>query len=808
VTVLNYFNRLHQDKCSLLKLALFIVAVYGAITLICLFAFGKALGRDLSKTKNFQGLGYDGWFEKKATFSYVGLNTSQIFNSYIELAFDSWRPPNFKDNPLTISLCGKPTEILAARGAVVRVSIANCDEQVKLDFKFSHSFRGSQGDSRALAAKIKYIKFNSRLFVPVIQLKPLFLASSFLLIFFLLIFVCLNKIFLSLPLFFLEIYLLFTIETSNFTQYFWHIFVVGLFLLGFKSGAVLKRDQISKPLSIAFENFIKQRFILFLVVILLVTAGFRFYGVDFGLKNGFHPDENRKVITVSNMINNGTLDPNYFLHPTLLLYTSGVSSFLVNYFTDLNQSSSILLGGRLVSACAGVLSVLLTALSARILFGSAIAIFSALFLAVSPLHITSSRYLKEDSLLLFWTLLSLYLMLKAVFEKRDRLIYLSAITAGFAIGTKYSGAMVILIPLAAPWLASSSYLIPDFKLLKKSFLSILLVPIIFFITTPYSIFNFSKFKVDINYEKSHMLLGHTHAIDAWSQYWMYHFSYSLIPGLSPLLTFLAVLGAGVLVAKWKKAGLLVVGIALMFYLPAEWVKAKPAPQPERYIYQCLPFFSIAAAYLLNQLVYLSQGATYKRFFVAVIFLISILLPTARSLSLASEIKDDTRLIAGRWLVENTSPGGLVLFEWVPYAPRVDNQNVRVKYILRAHLDEMLNVDTLKSFDAEYLAISGLFFDRYFKQPRASQKAKSLYKKLFDELPIAKMIESRAGTYGFHNPEIVIFSLKQNDLDSFNKNLELGRKKNLEQHRNFFNNCGLHNFMTMRGCKRLSSVATH
>jgi len=89
--------------------------------------------------------------------------------------------------------------------------------------------------------------------------------------------------------------------------------------------------------------------------------------------------------------------------------------------------------------------------------------------------------------------------------------------------------------------------------------------------------------------------GHTVPITALSYYWTYHFRFSILPALREGAALISIVALGFLAARARAADLLIIGGCLMFYLPAEWVKAKPQPQPERYILPCIPFLCIAFA---------------------------------------------------------------------------------------------------------------------------------------------------------------------------------------------------------------------
>ncbi|NDC39794.1 MAG: phospholipid carrier-dependent glycosyltransferase, partial [Proteobacteria bacterium] len=164
--------------------------------------------------------------------------------------------------------------------------------------------------------------------------------------------------------------------------------------------------------------------------LVLFAGAVRFYGLSFGLPANFHPDEVPKVNAVMRMVDHGDLNPRYFLHPSLLLYSCYFVNTILQYVGSFfgvegTFRETAFLAGRVVSATAGTLSVGLVYLIGRRLYGSFAGFTAALLLAVFPLHVTCSRYLKEDALLVFFFLTCIALTLKAAQEKRQWLLYLA-----------------------------------------------------------------------------------------------------------------------------------------------------------------------------------------------------------------------------------------------------------------------------------------------------------------------------------------------------------------------------------------------
>src|SRR5688500_920586 len=148
------------------------------------------------------------------------------------------------------------------------------------------------------------------------------------------------------------------------------------------------------------------------VLVLLAAMGLtlRLIGLQYGLPAVYNPDE---VAIMSRALSfaKGTLNPHNFLYPTfyfyvlfawvgaylaVLLVTGRVSSIAAArdlYFTD---PTGIYLAGRALSAVSGAATVLALHRFARHVTDWRGATAAAVFLAVAPLHVRDSHYVKHD----------------------------------------------------------------------------------------------------------------------------------------------------------------------------------------------------------------------------------------------------------------------------------------------------------------------------------------------------------------------------------------------------------------------------
>lgn len=737
----------------------------------------------LPSSDNAPGIGRDGWIQNGASIVFPGLGDT---GNIVTIQSSNWRPPGAGVSKLKIKTCsnGETIDYSVDLGTLLSIPLSSSCSPKSLHFEvlnpYTPSEYGGSDDTRALGPHFEALKVTSRIGVPIVPTPLIVKVSGALLLLSVLVFLMpIGSLFVSALIPIAAYPIIASALIFNLQQPFCLWFTLSLLAFGMVIGGVFTRTKSHSKGSIHQESSSFKVSPQGIPWIALIVAGFalilRLYGISFGIPVNYHPDEVPKINAISSMIARNSWDPNYFLHPSLLLYcTRFVHSVLTYLEIPLDLRSSLLLSGRIVSAVAGAGSVLLVFFIGRRLYDKTTGNIAAIALAVFPLHVTCSRYLKEDSLLCFWILASLFTMIKAVKDDRSAWLILSGIFAGLSASTKYSGFLTAGVLVLAPFLRTRS-LSPHPRFVVASMIGLILVPVFFVLGSPYILLNFSKFYSDFNFERRHMLKGHTQAIDAWSQYWMYHMSHSVIPGLTLPSTIIALVATGFILWRRRPEDLLIAGAILLFYLPAEWVKAKPAPQPERYIFPCLPFLAIAGGELLKTL-----ARSRALLLSAPLILIFTLYPLGRSLLLARDIPDDTRLQVARWFKENVPQGTAVWLDWSPYTVTLKPEEYKVDYILREGLPTKLMPSSLRESGKQYLVLSSLFYDRYFVDPNGSQLAKARLRTAFSELPIVKEFRAPTGTYGFHNPRLTVFSLDPERMASLKLELERKSKGELQK----------------------------
>lgn len=706
----------------------------------------------------FSGVYGDGWVVDGATMEFPRLAER---GNRLDLSFNPWRPGGAPPAVLRATVCGvvaSQFEVHTPTPAQIFLS-GECEPR-RVQLQVLNPVSGSAQDTRALGAQLLNARISSRLGVPIMRGEEItFYAAAFFLLLALLTVAAPQ----ALRLFVAPVSLVCAVTACDVLGERGFGALFGFWLLGVTlcAGALLartgrsgagargageNRQTASPPLSMRTEHFLAAGAVL-------VGALLRIYGIDFGYPRLFHPDEVPKMNAIMRMLDAGDLNPRYFLHPSVLLYATYAMNTLLHWLGAVEPfRETIPLAGRTVSCIAGISSIYFTYLLGRRLFSPLAGVVGACILAVAPLHVTCSRYTKEDVLLLFFLLAAVLFLVRAVQDEKPWLLLVAGVLGGLAASTKYSGLVVVGAIAVAPWLKSRS-VSPSWAFLPWTAAGIGCVAIGFFGGSPYILLDFKKFLEDFGAERSHMLRGHNASIDAWSELWTYHYRKSFPVALTWSTTILASVAFGALLYTRRVEGWFVVTCCLLFYLPAEWVKAKPPPQPERYIVPCLPFLALAVGALVSDL-----RARGRQIVALCIAVVAVVAPLIRTTELASEIRSDTRDLMSRWLSANIPPGSHLCFDWAPYNPAFPERLFKLTYLPRETLLQELQISSLRARGCDYIGLSSLYYDRFFTKPNLPPIVRQPFRSIFRELPLVAQIRPLFGTYGFHNPTLSVFSV--------------------------------------------------
>lgn len=182
-------------------------------------------------------------------------------------------------------------------------------------------------------------------------------------------------------------------------------------------------------------------------LILILAAGLRFYGLDWGTDwqtgvfHAFHPDEKTLVdsaalvgVDMREIVASYGKAPMYVLAGAARLFGALVA---VDPFSK-DPARFAHLVGRGISALLGLLTVLMVFLIGRSLGDVWTGILSAFFMAVCAGHIQQSHYYTVDVFLTFWVSVGVYFAIKL---PSDRVWHYVAfgVAIGLAAGTRLVG---------------------------------------------------------------------------------------------------------------------------------------------------------------------------------------------------------------------------------------------------------------------------------------------------------------------------------------------------------------------------------
>jgi len=198
-----------------------------------------------------------------------------------------------------------------------------------------------------------------------------------------------------------------------------------------------------------------------LILILLVAAVLRFYGLAWDSGYLFHPDE-RKILLVAWDLRlpasfheflspDSPLNPKFFAYGSFPIYLLKILSAFASpsaFAVPWRDPSLVTLAfiGRALSALYDLGAIVLIFLLARRLYDARVGLIAAAFVAVTVLHIQLAHFYTVDTLLTFFTVMTIFFAarLAQMGKRRDALVM--AVAFGLAMATKVS-ALPLVVPV-------------------------------------------------------------------------------------------------------------------------------------------------------------------------------------------------------------------------------------------------------------------------------------------------------------------------------------------------------------------------
>jgi hypothetical protein len=206
---------------------------------------------------------------------------------------------------------------------------------------------------------------------------------------------------------------------------------------------------------INFENSLSPKL---LAAILITAALLRFQGIFWGIPvfdpmvHNYHPDE-PKIIQGAYNFPHHILSNSDLRYPTFYHYFLGTLSIPARLifkitgwaFEDFIIFVSVL--GRSVTILLGLGAVFLTFILGKKLYNEKVGLLSALFISLSLYHVQNSSWATLDVPNSFFFILTIYLAYRMHEKPTVKFYLLTGISLGILTGTKYTGAISLIIIL-------------------------------------------------------------------------------------------------------------------------------------------------------------------------------------------------------------------------------------------------------------------------------------------------------------------------------------------------------------------------
>ncbi len=408
---------------------------------------------------------------------------------------------------------------------------------------------------------------------------------------------------------------------------------------------------------------------LLLAIPLVVGAGLRLHGLDWGLPDLF--EEATPFFRAWAMWRWGEsvgfdADPQFYRYPSLTFYAQALGQALhvagawlqggaeaagdvpVEFLGD---RTALLYTGRAITAVFGLALILGTTLLGRRVGGRRVGLLAGMLVAVSPVAVDHAQMIETDTPLAAFVAWGLWACLRAGERPSWRRSAVAGALVGLAASAKYPGALLI-VPLLAAHVRRGEA--------RSAFSRIAVAAgaaaAAFAVTSPYILANLGAAWQSVAFERQHMERGHF-GQGAGSSWLFYGESIGRrLLGLSAAAATVA--GVAIATIARRRRWALVAGSFLVVYLATifGW-----RMQADRYALPALPALAVFAAWLPA-----AYGRT-RRFVPFAVIGLALLAPAALGLGHVYErTRPDTRTLAREWIEMNCPEGAFLVMEaWGP-----------------------------------------------------------------------------------------------------------------------------------------------
>ena len=385
----------------------------------------------------------------------------------------------------------------------------------------------------------------------------------------------------------------------------------------------------------------------------VVAAGLRLWGINFGLPALYRPDEDVTVGRAMGMLH-GVLNPHFADWPHLYFYVAAAWLAPLRLVGLVSDPASGYLGVRVLDALLGSLTVLLVFEFGRRAYGWLAGFFGAAALAVAFLHVRDSHFGTLDIPLSLACVAALYLANRTLQSRGLRPLLINGITLGVATSLKYNGALIFAGIAAAQTLRARAELLPWPRLLARLALISVLGIVTLALTSPFLVLDPGMTQHGIGYIFAHLGRATAPAI-GWVQ-----LGVALWFGIDPVLVLLAVIGLAYAAWRRQPADWIILTFLLVYFLLIGAGRSVFL----RYADPMIPLLLLLGGRALAAFVQLTALGRTRRLALGVAFVLIAVAPLVHDVRYDLLIQQtDTRTLAFDWLAQHVPAGGRAA---VPY----------------------------------------------------------------------------------------------------------------------------------------------
>jgi hypothetical protein len=414
---------------------------------------------------------------------------------------------------------------------------------------------------------------------------------------------------------------------------------------------------------------------ILLVAVVALGLAVRFWGLKFGLPVVYaRPDELLLIGVVIGFFR-GDPNPHFFEYPTLYLYVlAGVyclfyaRSMLAGWVRDSAEFAAsfkvnfvpFFLAARATAAVLGGATVALVHGIARPLFGVSAGLLAALFMAVAFLHVRDSHYATTDVPMVFFVAAATLAIVRVHCYRRAFDARLAGVLAGCAMGVKYNAVMLVL-PMAIvegihAWQVRRDWrrMLRETHLFRMAACCILM----FLAGSPYLLLDYGKALHDLRSLQASTSMGMTPP-ELLGRGWTYHLPHSLWYGVGWPMLISALAGLAWMAARHPGPALVLGSFPVAYYVAA----GAGYNVFVRYMLPVVPFLCIFAGYFVASAASaIAPAMRLRPALVAAALGVAVAAPPAINVVQFDRLltREDSRIVAGRWLAENV-PAGASMF---------------------------------------------------------------------------------------------------------------------------------------------------